>query len=122
MFARLKSWARRILRDLVALYLAGRDDRTPLAARVLALGLVAYVLSPVDLIPDFLPLIGQLDELILVPAGIALAVRLIPAELMSEFRIAAAQYGRLPSSRAGLGIVIALWICGAALLAGLLLA
>jgi uncharacterized membrane protein YkvA (DUF1232 family) len=88
---RLKAWARALKRDVVALWLAARDPRTPLAAKLLAGVVAAYALSPIDLIPDFIPVLGYLDDLLLVPAGIWLVVRLIPAELLAEFRAAAAR-------------------------------
>ena len=72
----MKSWARTIKRDVHALYLAARDPRTPWYAKALALGIAAYALSPIDLIPDFIPVVGYLDEIILLPLAIMLAVRL----------------------------------------------
>jgi uncharacterized membrane protein YkvA (DUF1232 family) len=81
-----KSWAREVKRDVVALYLAARDPRTPLIAKLVAAGVAAYALSPIDLIPDFIPVLGYLDELVILPLGILLVVRLIPPELMAEFR------------------------------------
>ncbi len=109
---------RRIRRDLVALYLAGRDPRTPLLARFLAVCVVAYALSPIDLIPDFIPVIGLLDDLLLVPLGLALVVRLIPPALMAEFRAQAEQSGRPGPSRMAAAMIVGLWIC-LAVLAGL---
>jgi uncharacterized membrane protein YkvA (DUF1232 family) len=83
---KLKAWARGVLRDVLAVYLAMKDPLTPWFVRILA-GLVAcYALSPIDLIPDFIPVLGYLDDLILVPLGIALVVRLMPKPLMSELR------------------------------------
>src|SRR3990167_1581954 len=73
----LKAWARRIKRDVVALWLAARDPRVPVAAKVAAAIIASYALSPIDLIPDFIPILGYLDDVILVPLGIALAVRMI---------------------------------------------
>jgi len=86
MFKELKARARALKTETYAIYLAARDARTPWYAKAIALGTVAYAISPIDLIPDFIPVIGYLDDLIIVPAGIALAVRLIPAEVMSEAR------------------------------------
>ena len=73
-------------RDAVALALAAQDPRVPLKAKLVAVAVAAYALSPIDLIPDFIPVLGYLDDLVIVPAGILLAVRLIPPELMAEFR------------------------------------
>ena len=76
MIERVKQWARSIKRDVVALYVAGRDPRTPWHAKAVALAVVAYAISPIDLIPDFIPVLGYLDDLIIVPLGIMLAVSL----------------------------------------------
>ena len=84
--ASTKQWARRIKQDVIALWIAGRDPRTPLAAKILAGAVAAYALSPIDLIPDFIPVLGYLDDIIIVPLGILLVVKLVPAELMAEFR------------------------------------
>jgi hypothetical protein len=89
MLEKLKHWARRIKRDLNVLYLAARDPRTPWYAKALAIGVAAYAFSPIDLIPDFIPILGQIDDLIVVPLGIALAIRLIPPDVMAEHRRAA---------------------------------
>ncbi|MFZ4808300.1 MAG: YkvA family protein [Hyphomicrobiaceae bacterium] len=107
-----KRWARSIKRDVVALYLAGRDPRTPWYAKAVAVAVAAYALSPIDLIPDFIPILGYLDDLIIVPLGILLAVRLIPANLMAEFRHAATERGRLPAHWSGAAVIIAIWILG----------
>lgn len=83
----LKQKARALKREVTALGLAVQDPRTPWLARILAVAVIAYALSPIDLIPDFIPLLGYLDDLILVPAGIALVIRLIPAEVMADARL-----------------------------------
>jgi len=106
---RLKAWARGPKRDVMALWLAARDPRTPLAAKLVAGAVAAYALSPIDLIPDFIPVLGYLDDLLLVPAGIWLAVRLIPADLFAEFRAAAASRER-PRSMIGALLVAAAWL------------
>ena len=84
--ARVRNWARRLKRDVVALWLAARDPRVPLPAKLLAGAVAAYALSPIDLIHDFIPVIGYLDDLLIVPAGIWLALRLIPAEVIAALR------------------------------------
>lgn len=109
MLDRVKRWARGIVRDVLALWLAARDPRVPWTAKAVAAIVAAYALSPIDLIPDFIPVIGYLDDLVLVPLGILLAVRLVPPELMAEFRAAAAERAR-PVSRAGAVIIVAIWI------------
>ena len=105
-----KGWARDIKRDVVALWIAARNPRTPLAAKIAAGAVAAYALSPIDLIPDFVPVLGYLDDLLIVPLGIMLAVRLVPPHLMVEFRAAArAREGR-PVSKVGLVAIVAIWL------------
>ena len=91
LIAALKGWARAIKRDVVALWLAARDPRVPWHAKVAAGAVAAYALSPINLIPDFIPVLGLLDDIIIVPLGILLVVRLIPAALMDELRQQAAR-------------------------------
>ena len=86
MLASIKTWAKTLKRDAHALYLAARDPRVPWYAKGLAIAVAAYALSPIDLIPDFIPIIGYLDDLIIVPLGIALVVRMIPPDVMAEHR------------------------------------
>ena len=114
--ARVKSWADNLLRDVVALFLAARDARTPWYAKVAAGIVAAYALSPIDLIPDFIPIVGYLDDLILVPLGIWVVVRLIPDELMGEFRAEAALINTRQRSLAGAAVVIIAWVFAAAML------
>jgi len=116
MLARVKNWAKNLKRDAIALFLASRDPRTPWQAKVLAGLVAAYVLSPIDLIPDFIPVVGYLDELILVPVGIWAVVRLVPVDLMREFRAEAARLEARPKSRAGAAFIIAAWLATAILL------
>lgn len=105
----LKQWARAIRRDIVALWLAARDPRVPWYAKAVAGLVAAYALSPIDLIPDFIPILGYLDDLIIVPLGILLAVRLIPSELMRDLRAEAATRPK-PRSRVGLVLILAIWV------------
>ncbi|MCW5718177.1 MAG: DUF1232 domain-containing protein [Bauldia sp.] len=120
-FARLRQWARAIKRDVIALYLAARDPRVPWYAKALSAAVAAYALSPIDLIPDFIPVLGYLDDLIIVPLGILAAVRLIPPTLMAEHRAAAAEIAARPVSRTGAAVIIIVWIAAALLVALLLL-
>jgi uncharacterized membrane protein YkvA (DUF1232 family) len=83
---RLRDWAAALKRDVASLWYAYRDPRTPFVAKALAVFIVAYAVSPIDLIPDFIPVIGYLDDLILLPAAIYLALRLIPEEVLKESR------------------------------------
>ena len=103
---RLKDWARALKRDVHALYLAARDPRTPWYAKVFALAIAAYALSPIDLIPDFIPVVGYLDEVILLPLAILLAVRLVPPHVMAEHRAAALRAEGRPTSRAGAALLV----------------
>jgi uncharacterized membrane protein YkvA (DUF1232 family) len=112
----LREWAREIKRDVAALYLAARDPRVPWYAKAVALAVAAYALSPIDLIPDFIPVIGYLDDLIIVPLGIVLAVRLIPADILAEHRAAAAKAGERPTNHTAAFVIVAIWI-GLALVA-----
>lgn len=116
---RAKDWARRLKRDVMALWLAARDPRTPLAAKLVAAAVAAYALSPVDLIPDVIPVLGLLDDLVIVPLGILLALRLIPPPLMQELRSRAETFPR-PRSRTAAVVIVALWIATVAVLAWLL--
>jgi uncharacterized membrane protein YkvA (DUF1232 family) len=116
MLSGLKDWARSLIRDVHAVYLAAGDPRVPWYAKFLAAAVAAYALSPIDLIPDFIPVLGYLDDLIIVPLGLWLAVSLIPAEVMSEYRDKADAAGQLPRSRSAAMVIVAIWIIlGAAL-------
>jgi uncharacterized membrane protein YkvA (DUF1232 family) len=112
--SRLGRWARTLKRDVVALWVAARDPRTPRAAKLLAGAVAAYALSPNDLIPDFIPILGYLDDLVVVPAGIWLALRMVPPDLILEFREEAARRTARPMSRAAAILVVAIWILLAA--------
>jgi uncharacterized membrane protein YkvA (DUF1232 family) len=112
---RLKQWARLIKRDVHALYFAARDPRVPWHAKALALVVAGYALSPIDLIPDFIPVLGYLDDAILVPLGILLVVRMIPRPLLEEHRARAAAATERPVSRAAALAVAGVWIGGLAL-------
>src|ERR1700719_1959833 len=113
MLRNLKIWARTLIRDVHAIYLAARDPRVPWYARVLAIAVAGYALSPLDLIPDFIPVIGYLDDLIIVPLGIALVLKLIPAQVMLDCRQRAATGERPPLSRAGAALIIVAWLAAA---------
>ena len=98
-------------KETLALFLAYKDPRTPWYAKAFAGLVVAYAFSPLDLIPDFIPVLGYLDDLILIPAGIALALKMIPAEVMRDSRIAAQeqQTGK-PVNWIAAGLIVLLWI------------
>jgi uncharacterized membrane protein YkvA (DUF1232 family) len=115
--SRLRARARELKRDTHALYLACRDPRTPWYAKLLAGAVVAYALSPIDLIPDFVPVLGYLDDLIIVPLGLTLALRLVPAEVVGDCRAMAAAADSRPTSRTAAVVIVAVWIAAAALVA-----
>ena len=107
----LRDWARRLKREVVALWFAARDRRTPWRARLVAGFAAAYALSPIDLIPDFIPVLGYLDDVILLPGLIWLAIRLVPAALMAEFRLKADQSER-PVSHWARWVIVLIWLIG----------
>jgi uncharacterized membrane protein YkvA (DUF1232 family) len=109
-FDRIRAWAREVKRDVIALWLAGRDPRVPWYAKLVAMAVAAYALSPIDLIPDFIPVLGYLDDVIILPLGIILAIKLIPAELMAEFRAEAERQAERPVSRLGAVAIVAFWL------------
>lgn len=116
--ARLKTRARQLKAETYAVYLACRDPRTPWYARALAVAVVAYAFSPVDLVPDFVPVLGYLDDLVLVPLGIALTIRMIPPEVMAVARIKAATdlAEDRPTNWVAGAIVIGMWVLVIALI------
>jgi uncharacterized membrane protein YkvA (DUF1232 family) len=114
--ARLRRWARAVKQDVVALYIAARDPRVPWHVKLAATAIAAYALSPIDLIPDFILVLGYLDELILLPIAIALVIRIVPGPLMAEFRAEARRRSERPVSRMAAAVIIGLWIAAAAFL------
>ena len=117
MIDRLKHWARSIKRDIAVLWLAARHPDVPRRVKVIAAATVAFALSPIDLIPDFVPVLGYLDDLVIVPLGILLAVRMIPEAVLAELRTRATEIGRLPASKAGFAAIAFLWLLTAAAIA-----
>lgn len=109
-----RAWAKRIKRDIVAVSFAARDPRTPWPMRLLALVVAAYALSPIDLIPDFIPVIGYLDDLLIVPLGLMWVLRLLPKPVLDDARARAASSLERPSGKVGLVFVVILWVAGAA--------
>jgi uncharacterized membrane protein YkvA (DUF1232 family) len=108
----LKRRARHLKAELYALYLAYRDPRVPWYARLFAAGVVAYAISPIDLIPDFIPVLGYLDDLILVPLGIVLVLRMIPPEVMADCRERAKEVSRegRRTSWVAAGVIVGIWL------------
>ena len=114
--AELRQRAHRLQSEVLALWLAARHSGTPWPARLLVAAIVAYALSPIDLIPDFIPVLGYLDDLILIPLGVALAVRLIPAPVLVECRARARELVATgaPASRIAAVVIVVIWLALAA--------
>ncbi|MBD9535607.1 MAG: YkvA family protein [Stenotrophomonas sp.] len=108
--AGLRQWARELKRQTLVVYFVARDPRTPWPLRLLALGIAAYALSPIDLIPDFIPLLGYLDDLVIVPLGLLLVLRRVPAEVLDDARQQAAAAATRPVSRAMAAIIVVAWV------------
>lgn len=112
---KLKAWARRIKRDGVTLWFACKSPMTPWYAKALGAFVVAYALSPIDLIPDFIPVLGYVDDVLLLPALIWLTVRLLPPAVLADSRQQAEALmqaqGHKPRSRAGIALVVGVWLC-----------
>lgn len=117
-FKRLKNWAKLIKRDGVTLWFASKHPATPWYAKALGAFVVGYALSPIDLIPDFIPVLGYLDDVILLPALIWLTIRMTPQSTLTECRNQADEWmqvaGKKPISRIGAAVIVALWIAAAA--------
>lgn len=109
MLAKLKDAARRIKMDAVTIYFVARDPGTPVLVRLLALAVAAYAISPIDLIPDFIPIFGYLDDLVLLPLGIALVIKLTPAPVIESCRNKAAEMLIKPNSSAAVIAIVTLW-------------
>ena len=114
---KLKQRAHHLKAETFALYLAARDPRTPWYAKLLVAGIVAYAFSPIDLIPDFVPVIGYLDDLFLIPLGIVLAIKLVPHHVLAECRIRAQETIKngKPVSRVAGAVIVIIWSALAAL-------
>lgn len=106
----LKGRAKELKQFTLAAYYAARDPRTPAFVRVLALLIAAYALSPIDLIPDFIPVLGYLDDLVIVPLGLALVVRLLPDAVLASAREQAQRAAERPTSKLAAGVIIAVWL------------
>ena len=117
LLAVLKQRARHLKAETFALYLAARDPRTPWYAKLLVAGIVAYAFSPIDLIPDFVPVLGYLDDLILIPVGITLAIRLVPDSVLTDCRAQAQEIfkNEKPVSRIAVVVIAVIWIALATL-------
>jgi uncharacterized membrane protein YkvA (DUF1232 family) len=110
LIASVKNWARLIKRDVLLVYFAARDPATPLMVRMLAFAIGAYALSPIDLIPDFIPVFGYLDDLIIVPLGILFVVRLLPVHVLIVAREKADGVLERPSSKVVAFFIVCIWL------------
>lgn len=111
----LRQWARSLKQEAHAVYLAARHPHTPWYAKALALCVAGYAFSPIDLIPDFVPVLGYLDDVVIVPLGIMAVIKLIPTEVMEESREAAARAAEQPVSRQAMAVIVLIWVSSLAL-------
>jgi uncharacterized membrane protein YkvA (DUF1232 family) len=110
MLQKLRDWGRSLKCDVVAIWLASRDPRVPWYTRVLAIAVAGYAFSPIDLIPNFIPVLGYVDDAIVLPLGVLLILRLIPREIMAEHRVSATRLADSPGSRTASVIVAVIWL------------
>jgi len=114
MIERLRQWVRRLMAEALALWFCARHPETPLVAKLLAIAVAAYAFSPIDLIPDFIPVLGFVDDALLLPIGIWLTLKLVPAPVLEECRAKAAQWfaekRAKPQSRIAAVVIVALWV------------
>lgn len=108
--ADIRKWAKELKRQTLVVYFAARDPRTPWLVRLLALAVAAYALSPLDLIPDFIPILGYLDDLIIVPLGLLLVLRLVPLQVKHSAQQQASAMAERPVSRSMAAIIVAIWV------------
>jgi uncharacterized membrane protein YkvA (DUF1232 family) len=109
MIQRTRQWARLAKQEVYAVYRAARDPRVPWYAKALAFCVAGYALSPIDLIPDFVPVLGYMDDIIIVPLGILIVLKLIPPEIMAEHRALAAAAQGPPVSHAAAIVIVVVW-------------
>lgn len=115
----IRRWARELKREAVAMWFVARDPRTPWLARALCVFVVAYALSPIDLIPDFIPVLGFVDDALLLPALIWVVIKLVPVDLLEESRVRADEWissgQERPRSLAGAAAIVLIWLSAAAI-------
>ena len=116
MLERFKAWIEQMKKEITVLWLASKDERTPTPALIVCSFVVAYVLSPIDLIPDFIPLIGYLDDVLMLYWGMSLAAKMLPKELLVEFRERSIEISKLPKSYTGAIIILCTWVVAAVLI------
>ncbi|MGE8561270.1 MAG: YkvA family protein [Acinetobacter sp.] len=110
MYQQIKQWAKTLKKDIVVVWLVAKDQRTPVWIKILALIIAAYALSPIDLIPDFIPVLGYLDDIIIVPLGLLLVIKLTPKEIIEDCRIRASLLAERPVNRWAAGVIILIWL------------
>lgn len=106
----LKAWAKRLKKDVMTVYFAGKNPQTPFVLKLLAIFIAAYALSPIDLIPDFIPVIGYLDDLIIVPVGVYVILKYLPQAILTQARYDAQTLIERPSNHIAAGIIISVWL------------
>lgn len=109
-FNSIKIWAKNIKRDVVTVYVAAHNPQTPIFIRVFALLIAGYALSPIDLIPDFIPILGYLDDVLIVPFGIWMIIKLLPQDILITSRKKAEEILVKPRSRIAAGVIVVIWI------------
>ncbi len=110
MYQQIKQWAKALKKEIVVVWLVAKHERTPVWIKLLALMIAAYALSPIDLIPDFIPVLGYLDDLIIVPLGLLLVIKLTPKEIIDDCRIRASLLAERPVNRWAAGVIILIWL------------
>lgn len=110
MYQQIKQWAKTLKKDIVVVWLVAKDQRTPVWIKILALIIAAYALSPIDLIPDFIPVLGYLDDIIIVPLGLLLVIKLTPKEIIDHCRMRASLLTERPVNRWAAGVIILIWL------------
>ena len=110
MYHQIKQWAKTLKKDIVVVWLVAKDERTPVWIKILALITAAYALSPIDLIPDFIPVLGYLDDIIIVPLGLLLVIKLTPKEIIDGCRMRASLLAERPVNRWVEGVIILIWL------------
>ncbi|MGS0707164.1 YkvA family protein [Acinetobacter sp. ANC 3781] len=110
MYHQIKQWAKTLKKDIVVVWLVAKDERTPVWIKILALITAAYALSPIDLIPDFIPVLGYLDDIIIVPLGLLLVIKLTPKEIIDDCRMRTSLLAERPVNRWAAGVIILIWL------------
>ncbi|MGA9698240.1 MAG: YkvA family protein [Acinetobacter sp.] len=110
MYQQIKQWAKTLKKNIVVVWLVAKGERTPVWIKILALITAAYALSPIDLIPDFIPVLGYLDDIIIVPLGLLLVIKLTPKEIIDDCRMRTSLLAERPVNRWAAGVIILIWL------------